>query len=144
MYVPNCVVRLGTTSDRKSLGLDFLINDSRKWGILEVDGRTYQSGNAAQDHERQHGGMAYCSRDDVMQCQRTRRCGNPMPRYPQNEGTLSPIMTRAWRAIPDANKLSIGRWRLYRWVALQFNTEAGGISGEGCLLRRLSKSMMCG
>ncbi len=32
------------------------------------------------------------------------RCGNTIPRYPQNEVTISPIITRAWRAMPDADK----------------------------------------
>ena len=60
MYFPLPRARLGLRNSRKTREPDFLVCHKGKWGILEVDGRPYHEGFAADDHERdrlfkQHG-----------------------------------------------------------------------------------------
>jgi hypothetical protein len=73
MYLPNCLTRVGSTGNRQNRFPDFLICYRGKWGLLEVDGQTYHSGRATEDHERsrlieKHGGIAYFTRFDAQRC----------------------------------------------------------------------------
>lgn len=73
MYLPNCLVRVGSPGNRETRFPDFLISHKGKWGILEVDGKKYHTGRAAEDHDRsrqieRHGGIAYFTRFDAMRC----------------------------------------------------------------------------
>ncbi|MCI0712693.1 MAG: hypothetical protein L0154_21235 [Chloroflexi bacterium] len=73
MYLPNCLTRVGAVDDRRNLFPDFLICYQGRWGILEVDGRTYHTGNATDDHNRsrlieRHGGVSYFTRFDAQRC----------------------------------------------------------------------------
>jgi hypothetical protein len=74
MYFPNCLVRAGTPKNRVNRFHDFLICYKGKWGVLEIDGKTYHTGRAADDYDRmrllnQHGGIDYFDRYDAMRCQ---------------------------------------------------------------------------
>ncbi len=73
MYLPNCLARVGTPSQRLNRFPDFLICFEGKWGILEVDGRKHHNGRATEDYERnriieKHGGIAYFTRYDYERC----------------------------------------------------------------------------
>ncbi len=53
LFLPNCLARLGTPSDRQNREPDFLICDHGKWGILEVDGEPFHPpSRTVHDHER--------------------------------------------------------------------------------------------
>lgn len=74
MYLPNCLARVGSKGNRVNRFPDFLICYQGKWGILEIDGATYHSGTATEDHQRsrlieRHGGIAYFTRYDAKRCQ---------------------------------------------------------------------------
>jgi hypothetical protein len=74
MYLPNCLARLGTPGHRECRIPDFLICYKNRWGILEVDGKTYHTGRASEDHDRsrlieKQGGIVYYTRYDAMRCQ---------------------------------------------------------------------------
>lgn len=74
IYFPNCLARVIFEGKRENRFPDFLICYNGKWGILEVDGKTYHTGNAAKDHERtrifEEHGVDYVSHFDGMLCQR--------------------------------------------------------------------------
>lgn len=74
MYFANCIVRVGKPTNRLNRIPDFLICHKGKWGILEIDGKTYHTGRATDDYDRarlieQHGGISYFTRYDAMRCQ---------------------------------------------------------------------------
>jgi len=53
LFLPNCRARLGLEAERQNKEADFLICDSGKWGILEVDGEPFHPpSRTTQDHER--------------------------------------------------------------------------------------------
>lgn len=73
MYLPNCLIRVGSIGNRLNRFPDFLICYTGKWGILEIDGKAYHTGRATEDHERsrlieRHGGVAYFTRFDSKRC----------------------------------------------------------------------------
>lgn len=53
LFLPNCTGRIGEIKGRKNREADFLVCDTGKWGILEVDGEPFHPpSRTAQDHER--------------------------------------------------------------------------------------------
>lgn len=53
LFLPNCIARLGSGSDRKNREADFLVCQKGRWGILEVDGEPFHPpSRTAEDHTR--------------------------------------------------------------------------------------------
>lgn len=70
-YLPNCLIRTGVESGRRAFFPDFLIAHKGKWGILEVDGRTYHQGAAVDDYNRMrplHLNVAFIDRREATAC----------------------------------------------------------------------------
>lgn len=51
LFLPNCACRLGFIGSRENREADFMVCDEGKWGILEINGKSYHT-NAAKDHDR--------------------------------------------------------------------------------------------
>jgi hypothetical protein len=52
MFFPLCMARVNQGPRRANREPDFLICQNGKWGMIEIDGRKFHQGLAAEDHER--------------------------------------------------------------------------------------------
>ncbi|MBW4438778.1 MAG: hypothetical protein KME04_16685 [Pleurocapsa minor GSE-CHR-MK-17-07R] len=71
VYLPPTKARLNTSTGRQGREIDFLIFDSGRWGMLEVDGPWHSPGSDAQrDAMMRANGLTHIQRFDADRCYR--------------------------------------------------------------------------